>query len=61
MKEALARAGALYPARALRIGAQSHLAKFYGEFGFEVASEPYDEDGIVHVEMVRAVRKNPQG
>jgi ElaA protein len=57
MAEALARAGALYPGRALRIGAQQHLAKFYGEFGFEVASEPYDEDGIIHVEMLRPPRK----
>lgn len=53
MGEAVARTNALYPGRAIRIGAQAHLAKFYGEFGFEVASEPYDEDGILHVEMVR--------
>ena len=54
MREALARAGKLWPGQALRIGAQAHLQRFYGEFGFTKASEPYDEDGILHVEMVRA-------
>lgn len=38
---------------AVRIGAQAHLERFYGELGFVRASEPYDEDGIPHVEMVR--------
>jgi ElaA protein len=53
MHEALARAGELWPGQALRIGAQAHLQRFYAEFGFATASEPYDEDGILHVEMVR--------
>jgi len=38
----------------LRIGAQAHLEAFYGAFGFVKASEPYDEDGIMHIEMLRA-------
>jgi ElaA protein len=37
----------------IRIGAQAHLEKFYGEFGFVRASEVYDEDGIAHIEMLR--------
>jgi ElaA protein len=37
----------------IRIGAQAHLEKFYGELGFVRASDVYDEDGIPHVEMVR--------
>ena len=53
MREALARADGLWPGRALRIGAQLHLERFYGEFGFARASEPYDEDGIPHIEMLR--------
>lgn len=36
-----------------RIGAQAHLEKFYGSFGFETVTAPYDEDGIMHVDMVR--------
>lgn len=39
--------------RAIRIGAQRYLERFYRELGFEVASEPYVEDGIPHVEMLR--------
>ncbi|AKM31797.1 GNAT family N-acetyltransferase [Pandoraea faecigallinarum] len=57
-RELLARAmeiaGAQWPDAALRIGAQAHLEAFYGSFGFVRASEPYDEDGIMHIEMVRA-------
>ena len=53
MREALARAEALWPGRPIRIGAQARLERFYEEFGFVTASAPYDEDGIVHVEMVR--------
>ena len=37
----------------IRIGAQAHLTKFYGDLGFGVSGEPYDEDGILHVEMIR--------
>lgn len=43
----------LYPTLPTRIGAQAHLQKFYGSFGFVQASEPYDEDGIPHIEMRR--------
>ena len=44
----------LYPTLPTRIGAQAHLHKFYGSFGFVQSSEPYDEDGIMHIEMMRA-------
>jgi ElaA protein len=37
----------------IRIGAQAHLEKFYGELGFVRASDVYDEDGIPHIEMLR--------
>lgn len=53
MGEALARAEKLWPGRAIRIGAQQRLERFYEDFGFTTASQPYDEDGIPHVEMVR--------
>jgi ElaA protein len=43
-----------YRGVATRIGAQSRLERFYVSLGFVVASEPYMEDGIPHVEMVRA-------
>jgi len=40
----------------IRIGAQAHLEKFYGELGFVRASDLYDEDGIPHIQMLRAPR-----
>ena len=53
MREALAHAAVLYPGSAVRIGAQRRLERFYMELGFHTVSEPYDEDGIPHVEMLR--------
>lgn len=38
----------------VRISAQAHLEPFYGEFGFARVSEVYLEDGIRHVDMLRA-------
>lgn len=38
----------------IRIGAQAHLQRFYADLGFAPASAPYDEDGIPHIEMLRA-------
>ena len=37
----------------IKIGAQQYLIEFYSKFGFKVVSEPYDEDGIMHVHMLR--------
>ncbi len=42
-----------YPGQSIRIGAQLHLERFYAGFGFETVSAPYDEDAIMHVEMLR--------
>jgi ElaA protein len=35
------------------LDAQAHLAGWYGRFGFEVSGPEYDDDGILHVPMVR--------
>lgn len=51
--EGIARAEQLYPGHRIRIGAQQYLERFYGSFGFETVSAPYEEDGIMHVEMLR--------
>ncbi len=53
MVEGLARCQAAWPGQGIRISAQSHLAAFYGTLGFEAVGEPYLEDGIPHVEMIR--------
>tara|TARA_R110001583_G_scaffold50929_1_gene158924 strand:- start:2483 stop:2947 length:465 start_codon:yes stop_codon:yes gene_type:complete len=39
-------------APAIKISAQSHLQAFYQSLGFCVASKPFDEDGIEHIEMI---------
>ena len=61
MVEALARAEKLWPGRAIRIGAQHRLERFYEDFGFVTTSAPYDEDGILHVEMVRPAGRAKEG
>ena len=38
----------------IRISAQQYLEKYYLGFGFKTVSEPYDEDGIPHIEMLRS-------
>jgi len=53
MLRAIVQAEELWPGQPIRIGAQQHLEKFYASLGFATASPPYDEDGILHVEMVR--------
>lgn len=42
-----------YPHASIRISAQQHLERFYSRFSFERVSDPYDEDGIAHIEMLR--------
>jgi ElaA protein len=54
MAEALQRAQSLWPGQPIRIGAQARLEKFYEGFGFRRASDEYIEDGIPHIEMLRA-------
>lgn len=53
MQEAIAATERLYPGRAIRLSAQSHLQAFYGSVGFVADSAPYVEDGIPHVDMLR--------
>ena len=53
MVEALRRMETLAPGQPIKIAAQQRLERFYEGFGFSVISEPYVEDGIVHVDMMR--------
>lgn len=53
MAEAIRRTGALAPGAPIRIGAQRYLEEFYAGFGFRICSEPYIEDGIPHIHMLR--------
>ena len=53
MRSGIAEAARLWPGCGIRISAQAYLLNFYGKLGFLPVSEPYDEDGIPHVEMIR--------
>jgi ElaA protein len=50
---ALERCAQLDPSAPVVLDAQSHLARWYARFGFDVAGEPFEEDGIPHVPMRR--------
>ncbi|MBV8755858.1 MAG: GNAT family N-acetyltransferase [Deltaproteobacteria bacterium] len=52
-KELMRRGLAIAGAAPVRLGAQAHLERFYGELGFRRVSDVYDEDGIPHIEMLR--------
>jgi ElaA protein len=54
MREGLRRCNGLFPGHTVRISAQQYLQKFYEDLGFvrEKTGDPYDEDGIAHIEMI---------
>lgn len=41
-----------YPDMNNCIGAQSHLQSFYARHGFVTVSDEYEEDGILHIDML---------
>ncbi|MBR5720952.1 MAG: GNAT family N-acetyltransferase [Clostridia bacterium] len=53
MEEGIKAAEKIYGKCPIRISAQKHACGFYEKFGFIKDSEEYDEDGIVHIEMIR--------
>ena len=59
MARACAQLAALWGPQPIRIGAQSHLQAFYGQHGFVTDGPEYIEDGIPHVEMLRAANQVP--
>ncbi len=46
---------AVWPGRGIRISAQAHLERLYGSYGFVRVGEPYLEDDIPHLEMLKGV------
>ncbi len=54
VRRALELAGERWPGQGLRISAQARLERFYAGFGFVPVGEPYLEDDIPHIEMLRA-------
>jgi len=53
MHEGLTRCDAAWPGAPIRISAQAHLQRFYGDFGFRPVGETYLEDDIPHIQMLR--------
>lgn len=53
MREAIARVEAAGWGSSIRIAAQMYLERFYSDFGFVRVSEPYLDDDIWHVDMLR--------
>lgn len=54
MAESVRLLEALWGPQPIRIGAQAHLERFYNRHGFVSDNKPYIEDGIPHLEMIRA-------
>jgi ElaA protein len=52
MEKALILCRERFPLQAVALGAQVPLVPFYESFGFATTSEPYDDFGVAHVEMV---------
>jgi ElaA protein len=51
MLEAMSFCKQNWPEHNIQIGAQVYLQNFYTQLGFIPFSEPYDEDGIMHIDM----------
>ena len=58
MKRALLEAERLYPGKELVISAQCYLEGFYADFAFVPEGDPYEEDGIPHIQMRKPVASN---
>ena len=56
IEAALAVIEARWPGADVQIGAQAHLQDYYGRHGFAPSSEPYVEDGIPHIDLLRPGR-----
>ena len=52
MEKALTLCRERFPLQAIALGAQVPLVPFYARLGFATTSEPYDDFGVAHVEMV---------
>jgi ElaA protein len=53
MKLAIEKCQQVFGEGAIKIGAQAYLLNFYSSLGFITVSQPYDEDGIPHIDMIR--------
>jgi len=58
MEEGVRLCTELYPGQSIHISAQHYLQRFYESLGFRCLGEgnPFDEDGIPHIEMILEVQ-----
>jgi ElaA protein len=52
MTKAIDETWKLFECNSIKIAAQMYLLNFYSNFGFKPISDPYDEDGIEHLDML---------
>lgn len=51
IERGLSRCRADWPSRLIAISAQHHLVPLYRQFGFVSVGEPYDDGGVLHIDM----------
>lgn len=54
VERTVAETATLWPNTDIHISAQCYLQRFYQDLGFQAASEPYLEDDIPHLKMIKA-------
>lgn len=52
MQQALKIMADQYPSQPIKISAQVYLEDFYKSLNFKTVSKPYDDDGIMHIDML---------
>lgn len=55
MEEAIKFTELKFPGKEIKVSAQVYLQQFYESLGFHSPGEPYDEDGIPHINMIKPV------
>ena len=60
MRRAIGEIRERFAGQPIRLSAQCYLERFYQALGFEIISEPYEEDGIPHVEMELSAMTHPK-
>jgi ElaA protein len=53
MQESINRLEQEFPTAGIKLSAQEHLERFYRSLGFVTQSAPYDDDGIMHIDMIK--------
>jgi ElaA protein len=54
MQAGIDQAEQMVPGCSIHVTAQAHLEKFYGSLGFKTVTDPYDQDGIPHIDVIRS-------